>query len=252
MKVYLYLLCNQTDALVASHLDPEAFGSYMAVGTRRNNTGNVMFLSVNDSVLATNPAAAEAVRDCVPHSDGSPRKSKYAAIYRALENVPLSAIGNLYLVTRDGRVLCLESADYPGDSGSDPHLYQELSPVGSMIASNYGPRKFTETITDASIRVHLPRILFADLLCERESDGRLVGYLPYSHPGHIVDCLNEVEAKPHKGAKTVNRNPDMNGFYRSIGKGFFLGDSTGLKFYPYPSKDDMDDKYYSWYRSASM
>ncbi|MFO1520950.1 MAG: hypothetical protein U1F77_17890, partial [Kiritimatiellia bacterium] len=160
--------------------------------------------------------------------------------------------GNLYLTTRDGRVLSLASAPYAGDSGKGPYLYQELSPVGPMIASNLGPAAFTRTITDTSFRVHLPRVLFAEMQSEREPDGRLAGYLPYGNPGHIVDCLNEVAAKPKKGAKTVNRNPDLNGFYRSVGKGFFLGDSTGLKFYPYPSKDEMDDQHHIWYRSASM
>ena len=134
MKVHLYLLCNQTDALVASHLEPEAFGNYMAVGTRKNNYGHVMFLTVDPSVQASNPAAAAAIRDCVPHSDGTPRKSKYASIYRALEGIPLSALGNLHLSTRDGRVLSLAPATYAGDTGKGPYLYQELSPVGPMMA----------------------------------------------------------------------------------------------------------------------
>ena len=252
MKVHLYLLCNQTDALVASHLEPEAFGNYMAVGTRKNNYGHVMFLTVDPSVQESNPAAAAAIRDCVPHSDGTPRKSKYASIYRALEGIPLSALGNLHLSTRDGRVLSLAPATYAGDTGKGPYLYQELSPVGPMIASNYGPAKFAQSITNEAVRVYLPRVLFADMQCEREADGRLAGYLPYGNPGHIVDCLNEVAAKPNKGAKTVNRNPDLNGFYRSVGQGFFLGDSTGLKFYPYPSKDEMDDRHHIWYHSACM
>ena len=46
MKIHLYMLCYRFEALVASHLDPEAFGRYMSVGTQKNTKGNVLFLEV--------------------------------------------------------------------------------------------------------------------------------------------------------------------------------------------------------------
>lgn len=254
MEPKLYLICNRIEALVASHLSAEEFGTYMAVGSRKNNYGWVMFVEVDPSVANTYPAAAEAIKRCEVHSDGQPRRSKYGAIYRVMEHIPVSAYGKLHLVTRDGRVLALEAQPYPGDQDSKgPRLYQELSPVTPMITSSLGPAGFIKFITDPKNLVSVPRILFADMLADREPDGRLAGYLPYTNPGHICDCLDDVAANPDKKmTKTVNRNPDMNGFFRTIRKGFFLGDAQEMKYYPYPSEDEMDDQHHTWWRSASL
>lgn len=253
MKTHLYYMCYQTEALVASHLDPDAFGAYMAVGTRKHTSGNVIFFEVHPAEAAkTLPVVAELEQRCTPHPDGSPRRSKYLSIYRVLEHLPLPALGRLYLVTRDGRVMGLDGRpfeDVPEQRG--PNLYTELAPVTPRVVSFLPPAKFVKFITDPNNPVHVPRIFFADSLLDRESDGRLAGYLPYVNPDHIVDCINEV-AVAEKGAKTVERNPKLIAFYRTIRRGFFVGDQTGVKFYPFPSTDELDEKHHIWWRSASL
>jgi len=47
MNIRFYILCYRTEALVASHLPPEEFGRYMAVGTNKNTRGNVLFLEID-------------------------------------------------------------------------------------------------------------------------------------------------------------------------------------------------------------
>ncbi len=44
----------------------------------------------------------------------------------------------------------------------------------------------------------------------------------------------------------------MNLFYRTVRRGFYLGDQTGAKFYPFPTPDELDDTYHVWWKSASM
>ena len=55
-----------------------------------------------------------------------------------------------------------------------------------------------------------------------------------------------------KKTKTVDREHSMDLFYRLIRRGFYLGDQTGAKLYPFPTLDELDDKYHAWWRSASM
>lgn len=253
MKTHLYYICYQTEALIASHLDPDAFGAYMAVGTRKHTSGHLLFFDVNAVEAAkTIPAVAEIDTRCVPHPDGSPRRSKYLSIYRVLEHLPLAALGRLYLVTRDGRVMGLEGKPY-ADAAEErgPNLYTELSPVTPRVVSFLQPAKFIRFITDPSSVVSVPRIFFADSLLDREHDGRLAGYLPYTNPDHIIDCINDV-AVAEKGAKTVERNPKLIAFYRTIRRGFFVGDQTGAKLYPFPSADELEEKHHLWWRSASL
>ena len=53
MRLHLYMLCYRFEALVASHLEPEAFGLYMAVGTRKNTKGNVMFFEIDPNMKSS-------------------------------------------------------------------------------------------------------------------------------------------------------------------------------------------------------
>lgn len=253
MKTHLYFLCYQTEALVASHLSAEEFGAYMAVGTRKHTSGNVMFFEVDPVAAAkTMPIAGEIDKRCPVHPDGAPRHSKYLGIYRVLEHLPLGALGKLYLVTRDGRVLGLEGRTYDGaQEQRGPNLYTELCPVTPRVVSFLPPARFAKFITDPANPINVPRILFADSLLDREADGRLAGYLPYMSPEHIVDCINDV-AVAEKSAKTVERNPKLIAFYRTIRRGFFVGDQSGVKCYAFPSVDELDEKHHIWWRSASL
>jgi hypothetical protein len=254
MKAHVYLMCYQGEALVASHLSPEAFGTYMAVGTQKHTAGNLVFFEVDSAAAAAALELGDLDALCPPHRDGSPRRSKYLAIYRVLERLPRSAFLGLHLVTRDGRMLRLEAAPYTdADDGPRVNLYTELSPVTPRVVSELKPAEFAAFITRPDNPLHVPRILFADSLIEREADGSLAGYLPYPNPAHLVDCVLDLEQRRGKKAtKTVERNPRLIAFYRTIGRGFFLGDAEGVLFYPFPAREALEEEHFLWWRSASL
>jgi hypothetical protein len=252
MDIHYYLLCYRLEALVASHLEPEAFGHYMAVGTQKLSRGNVVFAEIDSSLQSDYFRLADIRERCVPRPDGSPKRSKYISIYRVLEHLELSAIGRLYLTTADGRVLGLDAGSY--DAGAEvegPHMYQELCPVSPLVVSSLAPAAFSRFMTDPNQAVSVPRLFFADLLLDRDDSGHLAGYLPYSEPMHILACLNELKEGHGKETKTVNRTPTMNAFYRTIRRGFFVGDQRGLKFYPFPPVRELEVQHAHWWRSAS-
>ena len=85
-----------------------------------------------------------------------------------------------------------------------------------------------------------------------DAQGRLAQWLPYSDLAHIEDCVREIETgTSDKATKTVSRTPRTRGFFRAIRRGFFLGDPTGLKFYPFPSRDNLEIHHAKWWHSAS-
>jgi hypothetical protein len=53
-----------------------------------------------------------------------------------------------------------------------------------------------------------------------------------------------------KFTKTVVRffNGDIK--YRTVKNGFFIGDKENCIFYPFPSKEDLNGKYFTWWKSA--
>jgi hypothetical protein len=254
-EFFLYQICRRADALVASQLPPEEFGAYMATGTQKQTSGRVIFLEVDQTKLPTGYFDMErARRETVARPDGSPKRSKYVSIYRSMEHVPTAAFGSLYLVTRDGRSLRLEASKYDeAQEQAVPNLYLELCPVYPLVASSRGPRAFLRTMTDPGNPMRVPRLLFADLLIDRDDTGSLTTYLPYKDPEHIVECLKEVmQDDRRKPSKTVDRTPALSSFYRCIRRGFFLGDFDSMVYYRYPSREEMEDRHHMWWRSASL
>ncbi len=251
MQIRLYMICSRSEALIASHLEPEAFGHYMATGTRKLTRGSLMFFEIDRTKLSGDYFHLHDLeKRCVPHSDGSPKRSKYVSIYRVLENLNLAAIQRLHLVTRDGRVLAIEPSETSDGPSATEYLYQELSPVSPLIVSAMKPSGFSKFMTDPEAPLYLPKLFFADLLVDREPGGHLAGYLPYEDPDHIVDCLREMRDGSAKQTKTVSRSPSIHAFYRTINRGFYACDRNSLIFFPFPNRRALETEYAHWWRSA--
>lgn len=250
------MICSRFEALIASHLEPEPFGTYMAVGTKKLASGHVAFFEIDpDFGRFTDHFRVYDIEErCVPHDDGSPKRSKYISVYRVMEFLPLPVYGALYLTTPDGRVLRLDASPYDeAHEEAGLNLYQELCPLIPMVLSSQPPAAFARAITDARNPVHAPRIFFADLALERDAQGRLAGWLPYPDPAHLEDLIHELEqgSESDKATKTVSRTPRTRGFLRVIRRGFFLGDQTGLKFYGFPTREELEIHHSKWWHSAS-
>jgi hypothetical protein len=252
MRVHLYAVVSGFEALIASQLEPEAFGLHMAVGTKKLTSGVISFLEIEPSFRHERFPLLDRIEEvCVLHPDGRPRASKYISAYRVLECLPLPAFRSLYLATSDGRVLCLDAAP-PGtlDAGG-PSLFQELCPLTPLVVSALGPAEFARHMTDPGNPISAPRLFFADLRLERDAGGQLAGDLSYPGAAHLLECLGQVEGGRGKLTKTVSRNPSTQGFFRSIRRGFFLGDPSGLKWYPFPSREELEVHHTWWWHSAS-
>jgi hypothetical protein len=250
MEIHLYMLAYRTEALVASHLEPEAFGHYMAVGTRKLTHGNVVFFEVDPKLKSDYFRLAELSQLCVPHPDGSPKRSKYLSIYRVLEHLELAVFGKLYLVTAQGLVHALEGVSRASVDEDDPgpFLYEELCPVTPLVVSSLPPTAFGRFMTDPSNPLFVPRLFWADLLLDREKTGHLADNLPYSERRHIEQCLRDLEGGP-KQTKTISRTPDVHAFYRTLGRGFYLTDRTGTLHYPFPAREMLEEDPH-WWKSA--
>ena len=256
MQIRYYMVCSRFEALIASQLEPEAFGTYMAVGTKKLASGHVTFFEIDPGFARATDQfqVADIEKRCAPHEDGSPKRSKYISVYRVMEFLPLSVYGALYLTTPDGRVLKIAGEAYDDNGEKDGvNLYQELCPLIPLVVSKLPPGRFAKTLTDPSSPVHAPRIFFADLRVDHDEKGRLAGWLPYANPMHLEDCIQELEhSGPEvKATKTVSRTPLAQTFLRVIRRGFFLGDQTGVKCYRFPTRDELEIHHSKWWHSAS-
>ncbi len=253
MAVHLYL-STIPEALIASMLTPMDFGAYFAVGTEKKSRGQAMYFSVDRGFTSDYFPMGEIDSRCVPHANGEPKHSVYLSVYRVLEHVPLSAIGNLYLATRDGRVLEIPPSKALPSFPRAFRLYQETCPVAPRVVSSLDPREFCAFMTESKRSIHVPKILFAELslgeLAENPETGS-VRDLPYHNIEHLRSCITELKKDPKKGTKTVSRVAPIDFPYRMVQYGFFLGDAKTMLYYPMPTERELQTTHYVWWRSAS-
>src|SRR3972149_3786131 len=112
MDKHLYVLCYRAEALIASQLAPRDFGAYMAVGPKHYSSENVLFFEVDPGLKSNYFDLSQAEKGWRPSPDGTPKRSLYISVYRVLEHIDIESFGNLYLTTRNGKVLELEPASY--------------------------------------------------------------------------------------------------------------------------------------------
>jgi hypothetical protein len=254
MDVHLYLSMIP-EALIASMLTPEEFGAYYAVGSAKKSRGQAIFLELDPDFRHDYFDIEEGIRRCVPHEDGTPKRSIYISVYRALEHVSLKAVQKLYLVTQDGRTLALEPSEGLPEETDGLHLYQEITPVHPLVVSTLGPDQFYELIVkNPTSLLWLPAACFVELRLDdlaRDPERGAVGDLPYSNISHLRQCLIDLRTKIVH-TKMVNRVEPASFPYRTIKSGIFVGNQDRLMYFPMPSQEDLRAKHYRWWRSANM
>ena len=163
MTVHLYFSLIP-EALIASNLPPEEFGQYYATGSGFKSKGQCLFFEVDSNFRHPYFEIDTAFARCVPASDGTPKHSVYVSTYRVLEHLPLNALGKLYLTTAYGHTLGLERSDALPTRDTGLHLYQDLSPVNSLVVSNLEPHGFYESVTVKPTKfVRFPALVFVEL-----------------------------------------------------------------------------------------
>jgi hypothetical protein len=243
------------EALIASMLSPEEFGTYYAVGTTKKQHGQAMFVEIDPDFRHEFFRIEDGLARCVPHEDGSPKKSVYISTYRVLEHVPIEAMQCLYLVTKYGQTLALERDDnYPQDK-DELHMYQEIAPVNPLVVSSLDAVAFYRFITKKDeTMIHLPAIAFVELQLGELTDDPEHGAvrdLPYPYMHHLRECLMELKTKTIH-TKMVNRVQTVQFPYRMIKHGVFIGNPDALAYFPLPPREELRSKYYRWWRSANI
>lgn len=254
MNYHLYLTLIP-EALIVSMLNPEEFAAYYAIGEHGKSNGQVVFIEIDPAFRHDFFQIDQAIARCVPTPDGLPKSSVYVSIYRVLEHIPLSAMGDLFYVTRDGRALrTAKEAATNNEEGL--HLYFELAPVRPAVVSPLGPVDFKDLLMGNRAGFQgLPAIAFVELrlgeLAANPEDGS-ISDLPYDNIEHLRQCLIEVKTKP-----VATKMFDLSGSglfsYRVVKNGVFIGNQKdGLILYAMPSSADLRVNNYAWWRSANL
>jgi hypothetical protein len=250
--IHYYLSIFPVEAFIASELDPEDFGTYMSTGSKVGSLERIIFIETEGG-FGDYFDWNYAEEQCVSHPDGTPKHSVYLSVYRALEHIPLSVMKNLYLTTKDGRTLELESvngASAPNHNGY--YIYQELSPINPLVASTLKPEDFGNLVTSGKSKIFAPKLIFTDLKIidfdNMEASGN-IGPTYDKNLEHLKSCINAV-VKKEKQTKTIERSHIESFSYQSIDQGIYVCDAKNMLTYPMKSEEDLNTQHFEWAKSA--
>lgn len=254
MSIYYYLSVYPLESLIASQLDPEQFGHYMAMGRKNGSYERMMFIEV-EGEFGKYFDWDYAKERCVAHPDGRPKHSVWLSVYRSLEHVELDRLKSLYLTTKDGRTLELKRGEYqPPETARNFYVYQELSPIRPLVVSTLDPRQFSQYMTDPNNKVSVPKLVFSDLkvvdLENYEQTGN-IGAAYDKNVEHLKECIHDVTTQSEKPNKNVERS--VSSFsYQIIDNGVYVGEGANIVEYQMPSIDEIRRNHYPWGRSAMI
>jgi hypothetical protein len=146
MTVHLYLSLIP-EALIASMLPPEEFGTYYAVGSHKKLHGQAMFVELDPTFRHEFFKIDDGIERCVPHPNGRPKRSVYISTYRVLEHVPTSVMQKIYLVTAYGEVLGIDPSRTIPNETNTLKMYQEIAPVHPLVVSTLSPEQYYQFLT---------------------------------------------------------------------------------------------------------
>ncbi len=254
MGINYYLSVFPMEALIASQLEPKQFGTYMATGSKKGAAEQIIFCRL-EGEFEDGFDWDYAHRKCVPHSYGDPKHSVYLGVYRVLERIPLEQLGPMYLATRDGRTLEIEQSAYETPDIQDRgfYVYQELCPVNPVIVSKLDPKAFGEYISGKDAKVHIPKLIYADLkvidLEHPDRTGHLGTIYDRKIP-HLMECIASITSKEEKLNKTLTRTHVESFSFQVIDNGIYATDGETIKMYRMPTIDEIKEIDYDWGRSA--
>ncbi|MCA9796661.1 MAG: hypothetical protein KC910_32855 [Candidatus Eremiobacteraeota bacterium] len=257
---HLYAIMYPNRALIASQLDPHAFGKHYSVGTKRYYSGKMLFIEVDLDFRHEYFPIDEYLAQTVEHEDGSPKQTKFVSSYRVLEHLPLDKLGSLYAVTVNGETLKIDAQEYtPPEETGRVRIIQELNPLQLLIATTHDHRAFGKELTTPGNPKGAPKLFFTQFEFNAEDFQKrwqenpfMSPPIPGVHPQKlnvaITQLLNNKEpANASIGLQSVFDKM----LYRNVRHGFFLAEGDNLKFYPMPGEADLQRNHYSWWRAST-
>ncbi len=257
LEKHLYMIVYPTNALVASQLNPTEFAAHYTTGSAKHFHGKVIFAEVDINYRTSHIDIENYLKLTVAHPDGGPKKTKYISSYAVLEHIDLKALKNLYLVTANGIALELQAKPYTAiNEPGLVRMYQEITPLSNLVASTLDQRSFGKYITSETKSKGAPKIFFTQFdfnvseFMEKNKRGEIVfSPFPETNPHRLFDFLEEIQMHPEKKTKTISLNSILRETsYELVRHGFWFACANELLFYPMPTKAQLENEFYYWWK----
>ncbi len=255
---HLYQILAPNPALVASQLDPEAFAKHYTSGSIRYYAGKVVFAEIDLKFRHPYFKIDEALASLTPHPDGRPKATKFISTYRVLEHIDINAIERVILATPEGYTLELQAASY--DKTHEEgflRIYAEIAPLRMLVMSRLDFPAFGKYITAPDFPKGAPKQFYTQIeldiehfLQEFEDRPTMHPPIPGLHPSNLRAAIMELRADPAKGTKGLRLDSGFESIpYKLIRHGFMFASQDVTRFFPMPTRAQIEATNYPFWRA---
>jgi hypothetical protein len=255
---HLYQILAPNPALVASQLDPEAFARHYTAGSVRYYAAKVVFAEIDVNFRHPYFRIDEALAGLIPHDDGRPKATKFISTYRVLEHIDLNAIRRVLLSTPEGYTLELGSTPYTKTHESGfLRIFAEIAPLRMLVLSRLDFPAFGRYITDPNFPKGAPKQFYTQIeldiehfLSDFEERPTMHPPIPGLHPSKLRAAIMEMRTDPNKLSKGLRLDSSFDTVpYKLIRHGFMFASQDQTRFFPIPSRAEIEATNYRFWRA---
>lgn len=254
----LYLVLYPNHALIASQLNPEQFAKHYTQGSTRYFEGRLIFAELDPSFRHPYFKIDQAFSELKPHEDGRPKATKYISSYRTLEHINFDSLKNLYLSNSFGDYVALEPSENGNSArGDEMRILLEINPIKMMLLTKYNFLEYAKYITNPDMPKGAPVMFYTqlefnadDFVNEFEANPFIRSFIPGIHPARLRDAIVEVKTNPGKNIKGLSLDCPLDRIsYKNLRHGFMFASADQTKFYPLLSVDEVERRYYKFWKN---
>jgi hypothetical protein len=254
----LYQILYPHGALVASQLSPDAFARHYLIGSIRHYTGKLVFAEIDINFRHPFFNIDEAVKELIPHEDGTPKRTKFISSYRVMEHMDFDFIKSLYLSTSEAHTLELKPQSYDKVHKTGfLRTFAEIAPLSMLVMSPMDLREFGQYITQPGNAKGCPKLFYTQIelnvdefLKDFESNPFMQAPFPFLHPSKLRDAIQSMRTDKDKKTKGLALSSPLDQIsFKMIRHGFMFASQEKTKFFPMPSLQEMESQNFQFWRN---
>ncbi len=255
---HLYMVLYPSTFLISSQLTPEELGQHYLTGSKQNYDSGLIFAEIDNSYRNDYLDIDWGLEQLVPHKDGSPKATKFISAYRVLEHIKLDSIKRLYLSSASGYVMGIDSAPFvqPEDS-TRFKIYAGITPLRMMSVSTLSFEEYGRHMISDQKHKGAPSLFYAQLefnskqfRIDYDKNPLMPSPIPGIHPAILRSKIDEIKDKPVKTTKGLKIETNIHRFPPQLFRhGFTFFSSVNSLYFPMPSRDVIEEKFYKYFRT---
>ena len=255
---HLYQILYPNQALVASQLAPDAFARHYLIGSIRHYSGKLVFAEID--IAFRNPYfdIEAGLQALIPHTDGSPKHTRFICSYRVMEHMNFDYINRLYLATSEAAILELKSAIY--DKVHQPgflRTFAEIAPLSMLILTPYDMLEFGRYITTPGNPKGCPSLFYTQIdlnveefLVNFEQNPFTQAPFSFLHPSKLRDAIVQLKRQPGKTTKGLSLFCPLDQIsFKRVRHGFMFASQEKHRFFPMPTLSEMESRNFKFWQS---